>query len=44
MQEEAENGIAAHWYYNQQKYKKTDEAQVQKRFFAPTKKCLGLKN
>ncbi len=43
MQEEAENGIAAHWYYSQQKNKKVDDAQIRKGFFAPTEKMSWVK-
>ena len=43
MQEEAENGIAAHWYYSQQKNKKVDDVQVRKGFFAPTEKMSWVK-
>ncbi|MCX6725914.1 MAG: RelA/SpoT family protein [Candidatus Shapirobacteria bacterium] len=38
MHEEAENGIAAHWYYAQQKMKKVDNPQIKVGFFAPTEK------
>jgi len=43
MQEEAENGIVAHWYYSQQKYKKVDDSQLEKGFFAPTEKMSWVK-
>ena len=43
MQEEAENGIAAHWYYSQQKNKKIEDAQIKSGFFAPTEKMPWVK-
>ncbi len=43
MQEEAENGIAAHWHYAQQKDKKIQDSQVQKGFFVPTEKMGWVK-
>jgi len=43
MQEEAEDGITAHWYYSQQKNKKAEDTQIQKGFFAPTEKMSWVK-
>ncbi len=43
MHEEAENGIAAHWYYAQQKYKKNKDEKIQRGFFAPTEKMMWVK-
>lgn len=38
MHEEAENGIAAHWFFSQEKSKKVKDSQVESGFFAPTEK------
>lgn len=38
MHEEAENGIAAHWFFSQQKTREVDDSRVEKGFFAPTEK------
>lgn len=43
MHEEAENGIAAHWFYAEQKQKKSSEEKVEKGFFAPTDKLKWVK-
>ena len=43
MHEQAENGIASHWYYAQQKMKKFDDAQIKAGFFAPTEKMGWVK-
>ena len=43
MHEQAENGIASHWYYAQQKMKKVDDAQIKAGFFAPTEKMGWVK-
>ena len=43
MHEEAENGIAGHWYYGQQKTKGVKDSQVEKGFFAPTEKMNWVK-
>lgn len=43
MHEEAENGIAAHWYYAHQKEKGARDSQVEAGFFAPTEKMSWLK-
>ncbi|MCJ7804327.1 RelA/SpoT family protein [Patescibacteria group bacterium] len=43
MHEQAENGIASHWYYAQQKMKKLDDAQIKAGFFAPTEKMGWVK-
>ena len=42
MHEEAENGIAAHWYFSQEKATSKD-SQVEAGFFAPTEKLLWVK-
>ena len=38
MHEEAENGIAAHWYYGQQKTKGAKDSLLEKGVFAPSEK------
>ncbi|MGB9706577.1 MAG: RelA/SpoT family protein [Microgenomates group bacterium] len=38
MHEEAENGIAAHWYYGQRKTKGIRDSQLEKGIFAPPEK------
>lgn len=43
MHEQAENGIASHWYYTKQKMKKVDDTQVEAGFFAPTQKMSWVK-
>lgn len=43
MHEQAENGIAAHWYFSQQKEKKVNDGQVEAGFFAPTEKMNWVK-
>lgn len=43
MHEEAENGIAAHWYFSQQKGKGVKDSQVEAGFFAPTEKMAWVK-
>ncbi|HUS59973.1 MAG TPA: RelA/SpoT family protein [Nevskiaceae bacterium] len=43
MHEHAENGIAAHWYYGQQKTKGREDKAVEVGFFAPTEKMTWIK-
>lgn len=43
MHEEAENGIAGHWYYCQQKTKGVKDSQIERGFFAPTEKMNWVK-
>jgi GTP pyrophosphokinase len=43
MHEQAENGIAAHWHYAQEKVKKITDAQIQTGFFAPTEKMSWVR-
>lgn len=43
MHEEAENGIAAHWYFTQQKQKGAKDSQVEAGFFAPAEKMNWVK-
>ncbi|MCX6724586.1 MAG: RelA/SpoT family protein, partial [Candidatus Shapirobacteria bacterium] len=43
MHEQAENGIAAYWYYAQEKAKKVTDTRVQAGFFAPTEKMSWVK-
>lgn len=43
MHEEAENGIAAHWYFSQQKEKGVKDSQIEAGFFAPTEKMTWVK-
>lgn len=43
MHEEAENGIAAHWYLSEQKSKGVKDSQVEDGFFAPTEKMGWVK-
>ncbi len=43
MHEEAENGIAAHWYFSQQKGKEVKDSQVEAGFFVPTEKMGWVK-
>jgi GTP pyrophosphokinase len=43
MHEEAENGIAAHWYFSQQKAQKVKDTQIEAGFFAPSEKMSWVK-
>jgi len=43
MHEEAENGIASHWYYSEQKNKILSDEKVNKGFFAPDEKMTWVK-
>lgn len=43
MHENAENGIAARWYYVEQKQKGISDERVEKGFFAPTEKMAWVK-
>lgn len=43
MHEEAENGIAAHWYFSTQKAKGVDDKAVERGFFAPQEKMNWVK-
>ncbi len=43
MHEEAENGIAAHWFLSQVKNKKINDKQIESGFFAPTEKMNWVK-
>lgn len=43
MHEQAENGIAAHWYFSQEKGKGVKDSQVEAGFFAPPKKMAWVR-
>lgn len=43
MHDEAENGIAAHWYYSQGKNKIVSQKTIDQGFFAPTEKLNWVK-
>lgn len=43
MHEEAENGIAAHWYYTQKKTGGVSDTRLETGFFAPTEKMTWVK-
>ena len=43
MHEEAESGLAAHWYFAEQKQKKIEDRKVEKGFFAPREKVGWVK-
>jgi len=43
MHEQAENGIAAHWYYAQKKVGSASRVQIKAGFFAPTEKMGWVK-
>lgn len=43
MHEQAENGIAAHWYFSKQKGKRVKDSQVEAGFFVPTSKMAWVR-
>ena len=43
MHEQAENGIATHWYLSEQKAKGVKDSQVETGFFAPTQKMAWVR-
>jgi GTP pyrophosphokinase len=43
MHEEAESGLAAHWYFAEQKQEKIEDRKVEKGFFAPREKVGWVK-
>ncbi|MFH1289181.1 MAG: RelA/SpoT family protein [Patescibacteria group bacterium] len=44
MHEESETGIAAHWYYSQEKKDRASDAEISRGFFAPSKKLSWVKD